>query len=113
MFFAWMHWADPPFVTELSDDPDAERLWREGFDAMGDEASTDAEFLFVAGLMAEIFPYVLGGEREWATRGSDMKSRAMKVQASSLPLSTFDNRGEYGKYFSHQLRGQLDRQRAD
>ena len=22
MFYAWMHWADPPFVTGLTDDPD-------------------------------------------------------------------------------------------
>ena len=107
LFFAWMHWADPPFVTGLEDDPEAERLWLEVFDSMGGDASTDAEFLFVAGIMAETFPHVLGEERQWAARGLAMRCRAMKLQSRGVPLGTFDNRGEYGEYFSHQLRGHL------
>ena len=108
MFFAWMHWADPPFVTHMTDDPEAERFWFEAFDHMGGEASTDVEFLFVAGLMAKLFPYVLGDEAEWTERGSRMMQHAMALFPAALPLSTFDNRGKYGEYFAHQLRGHLD-----
>ena len=104
MFHAWMHWADPPLVTGLSDDPEAQQLWRDVFDYMGGEVSEDAEFLFAAGLMAELFPYVLGDEGEWAARGSLMKQRALSLQSTALPVSVFQDRGGYGEYFTHQLR---------
>ena len=107
MFFAWMHWADPAFVTGLTDDPEAQELWRDAFEYSGGETSMDAEFLFVAGIMAELFPHALGDEKEWSQRGSRMKSRAMNLQATALPLSTFDGRGDYGQYFAHQLRSHL------
>jgi hypothetical protein len=103
MFLAWMHWADPPFVTGLTDDPDAEALWRDVFAYSGGEASMDAEFLFVSGLMAELFSYALGNEDEWSQRGARMKTRALDLHPAALPFSTFENRGEYGKYFAHQL----------
>jgi hypothetical protein len=103
MFLAWMHWADPPFVTDLTDDPEAEGLWRDVFAYSGGETSTDAEFLFVSGIMAELFPYALGDEKEWTQRGSRMKSRAIELQPTALSLSTFDDQDEYGRYFRHQL----------
>ena len=107
MFFAWMHWADPPFVTGLTDDPDADALWRDAFTYSGGEASTDAEFLFVSGVMAELFPYAIGDENEWSQRGSRMKERALNLQPAALQLGAFEHRGEYGKYFAHQLREHL------
>ena len=107
MFFAWMHWADPPFVTGLTDDPDAERLWRDVFAYSDGEASTDAEFLFVSGLMAALFPHAIGAEGDWSERGSRMKARALNLQPAALQPSAFENRGEYGKYFAHQLREHL------
>ena len=33
LFLAWMHWADPRFVTGMSEDPRAEELWHEIFHA--------------------------------------------------------------------------------
>ena len=110
MFLAWMHWADPSFVTGLSDDDDAQFLWHEAFAYFGGERSTDAEFLFVAGTMAGLFSYVLGSETEWRVRGSQM--RKLALQLAALPVSAFKNRGEYGKYFAHQLRGALAAKRT-
>ena len=107
MFFAWMHWADPSFVTGLSDDSQATELWHRVFIHLGGENSIDAEFLFVGGTMANLFPYVLGNEVEWKMRGLRMVDQAMKRQAEDLPLSTFTDRGQYGKYFAHQLTGHL------
>ena len=107
MFFAWMHWADPPFVTGLKEDPEAADLWREAFAYLGGESSTDAEFLFVSGIMAELFSWALGDEENWRQRGQQMKARATSLQPTALPLSTFKNRGEYGTYFAHQLSGHL------
>lgn len=108
MFFAWMHWADPPFVTGLAGDPGAEALWREVFAYAGGESSTDAEFLFVAGLMANILPYAIGDEEEWSQRGARMKERALESKSMALRLSAFENRGEYGKYFAHHLLGHVE-----
>ncbi|MES1156564.1 MAG: hypothetical protein ABUL73_02185 [Alphaproteobacteria bacterium] len=105
MFFAWMHWADPPFVTGMTDDPMAGELWHEAFSHFGGEASTDAEFLWVSGIMAGLFPWVLGDEMEWEQRGSRLQARAIELQPAGLSVAIFDNRGEYGKYFAHQLRG--------
>jgi hypothetical protein len=109
MFFAWMHWADPSNVTGLTNDLEAEELWRTIFAYLGGETSTDAEFLFIAGIMARVFTFVLGDEKQWSERGSRMIGQAMDLQPTALPLGTFDNRGEYGKYFAHQLRGHLFR----
>lgn len=108
MFLAWWHWAEPPFLTHLIEDADVGALWHEVFDYFGGETSADVEFQFVAGLMAHLFPYVLGDETEWESRGSRMIERAMAVQPTGLPLNTFDDRSEYGRYFSHQLRGHLN-----
>ena len=108
MFLAWWHWAEPPFLTNFSDDPEVVTLWRELFAYSEGEESNDAEFLFVAGTMAHIFAYALGDETEWKARGLRMIRRAMSLQPTALPLSTFDGRGKYGEYFAHQLRVQLD-----
>lgn len=104
MFFAWMHWADPPFVTGMTDDPMADLLWHETFAQFGGENSTDAEFLYVSGIMAELFPWALGDETEWKQRGLRMQARANEVQPTGISLAVFEDRGEYGEYFAHQLR---------
>ena len=44
LFLAWMHWADPPFVTGLSDDPDAAKLWHEVFAHFGGKALLTRSF---------------------------------------------------------------------
>lgn len=107
MFFAWMHWADPPFVTGLTDDSDAQIIWHDAFAYFGGKSSADAEFLFAAGVMAELFSYALGDESDWHQRGERMTAKALGLKPTSFSLSTFDNRGKYGKYFAHQLRGHL------
>jgi hypothetical protein len=105
MYFSWMHWAEPPFVTGYADDPGAPDLWREAFTYLGDESSTDAEFLYVPGIMAELFPWALGAEIEWEQRGAQLRARAKELQPDGISSGVFDNRGDYGEYFAHQLRG--------
>jgi len=96
LFFAWMHWADPSFVTGLTEDPEANALWHDIFVFFGGERSTDAEFLFVSGVMAEVTPWGLGDEKEWRQLGTRMVGQAMTSQMKALSLSVFDNRGKYG-----------------
>ena len=103
MFHAWMHWADPPFVTGLEEDPDALRIWHEIYERFGGVRSSDAEFLFVAKVMATLTPWALGEESEWNRNSNELDRRLRACDVSSLSVNTFDGRGEYGKYFSHQL----------
>ena len=104
MFYAWMNWADPEFVTGLADDPDATALWHQAFAFLGGEESSDPEFLYVSAVMAALFPWELGDEDEWTQRAARLRRRANEVQPSGLSEDLFENRGEYGRYFAHQLR---------
>lgn len=104
LFLAWMHWADPPFVTGLEDDPDAAHLWRTVFAHFGGEDAQDAEFLHVAALMARLFPLGLGNEAEWCSRAGRMDARSLRFNPEGFAPEFFEGRGEYGRYFAHQAR---------
>ncbi len=99
MFHAWMHWADPSFITGLSDDPEAVDIWLGAFESERGESSTSAEFLYVAGLMARLFPWMLGDVQTWEVLGLRMQARGQ----SQLGLRTFDGDTEYDRYFTHQF----------
>jgi hypothetical protein len=105
MFYAWMNWADPEFVTGLAHDPEA-AVWHQTFAFLGGEESSDPEFLYVSGVMAALFPWELGNEVEWTQRAAKLQRRANELQPSGLSEDMFGNRGEYGTYFAHQLRAQ-------
>lgn len=109
LFLAWMHWADPPFVTGMEEDPDADDLWRTIFGYFDGEKSKDAEFLHVAGLMAGLFPWGLGDEVEWAARATRMEARSLDLKRDGFPPEFFEGRSDYGDYFAHQARGSAGR----
>lgn len=104
LFLAWMHWADPPFVTGMDDDPEADELWRMIHGYFGGERSTDAEFLHVAGLMAGMFPWGLGDEVEWASCATRMRTRSLNLKPDGFSPEFFEGRSDYGDYFAHQAR---------
>ena len=104
LFLAWMHWADPPFVTGMSVDQDAENLWHEVFAHFGGESSSDSEFLHVAGMMAHIFPWALGDEQTWEGAAERMKERSLQLRPEGFTPELFEGRGNYGDYFAHQAR---------
>jgi hypothetical protein len=106
LFLAWMHWADPPFVTGLEDDPDVYELWRTIYAHFGGAHSEDTEFLYVAALMADHFPYMLGDEQEWLLRAQEMEKRFLHFKPERFSPDFFEGRGDYGEYFAHQSRGQ-------
>jgi hypothetical protein len=102
LFMAWMHWADPPFLTGLDDDPEAVTLWLNLFAHFGGEAAPNAEFLHVAGMMAHIFPWMLGDDVEWDARAQRMMARALELKPDGFGPEVFEGRGEYGDYFAYQ-----------
>lgn len=89
MFLTWMHWADPPFVTGLRGDPDALDLWRETFGWLGAEASSDAEFLAVSGVMITVTPWAFGDATEWQAKAAFLTSRVQELPPSGMSESTF------------------------
>jgi hypothetical protein len=104
MYFCWMHWADPPYVTGLSADDQAIPLWLEIYQLFGREASSDAEFLCVSVIMAEITPQELGGEGVWGPRVQALNANLSKLCPDGFAVENFAGRGSYGDYFAHQLR---------
>lgn len=104
LFLAWMHWADPPFVTGMSEDEEAIPLWFEIFAFFGAEASSDAEFLYVAAIMATITPEELGGENLWVPRIQRLNTRSRELRPAGFRPEAFEARGDYGDYFAHQSR---------
>jgi hypothetical protein len=102
LFLAWMHWADPTFVTGMSEDPCALQLWQDIFAHFGGEASSDAEFLHVCGLMAQLTPYVLGDEQAWEAAAERMKLRSIYLRPRGFPPELFEGRSQFGDYFAHQ-----------
>lgn len=109
LFLAWMHWADPPFVTGMEEDPEAGDLWQTIFGYFDGETSKDAEFLHVAALMAGLFPWGLGDEVEWASRATRMEARSLDLKPDGFSPEFFEGRSDYGDYFAHQARGAAGR----
>ena len=101
LYLSWWHWAEPEFLTGLSEDPSAVALWHEVFDHFGGEASSDAEFLFVASIMATVTPWGLGDEVHWAAAANRLSARARQLRPNGFSASDFDGRGDYGEYFAH------------
>ncbi|WP_425985964.1 hypothetical protein [Brevundimonas sp. TWP1-2-1b1] len=109
LYFAWYHWADPQFVTGLEYDPDANELWLEIFHSFGGEQSKDAEFLYVASLMAGLFPECLGDVSEWTARAERMEARYSRLRPEGFSQEHFDGRGDYGEYFANHARARQAR----
>lgn len=103
LYLTWMHWADPLYVTGFTEDDDVVPLWRAICEYFGGEASEDAEFLHVAGLMASLTPEELGDE--WIMGAQRMESRSRFLQPNGFWSEHFSGRGAYGDYFAHQARG--------
>lgn len=104
LFMAWMHWAEPPFLTGLEDDPEVVALWLELFAHFGGEEALNTEFLHVAGMMAHLFPWMLGDDLDWSARGERMMARALTIRTDGFTPGVFEGRGAYGEYFAHQAR---------
>lgn len=104
LYLSWWHWAEPEFLAGLSDDPAALDLWHEIFDHFGGEASLDAEFLFVAAIMASVTPWAFGDEDAWTAAADTMMARSLVLRPGGFSPEAFLGRGDYGEYFAHQGR---------
>lgn len=106
LFLAWMHWAEPEFLTGLTEDADERELWHSIYRHFGGEASSDAEFLFVASLMINLFPWMLGDVAEWEARAQRMAERSLGLRPEGFSTRAFEGRGDYGEYFTIHARAE-------
>jgi hypothetical protein len=102
LHLSWWHWAEPAFLTGLSDDPTAVRLWHEIFEYFGGEASSDGEFLFVAAIMIRVTPWVFADENAWLVTADTMMARSSLLKPDGFSPEDFKGRGDFGEYFAHQ-----------
>jgi hypothetical protein len=65
---------------------------------------SDAEMLYVFGLMAHVFPWVLGDKKTWETRSRQYRVAYRKLEPEGIRPEAFAGRGFYGDYFADQAR---------
>jgi len=101
-FLAWYMLAEPPFLTRASEAvvPSLPAVFSEVHDYLLPRADDDAEVLYVFGLMADLFPWVLGGEHTWEARAQTYLRKYRTIEPAGLRPEVFAGRGFYGDYFA-------------
>ncbi|HEY7957110.1 MAG TPA: hypothetical protein VII38_17515 [Polyangia bacterium] len=106
MFLAWYLALEPPVLTgldEKSTPPDELPLtFSEVHDHFASLIESDAEMLYVVGLMAHLCPWCLGEYELWEARSERYRSAYRRLAPNGISPSTFERRGFYGEYFKRQ-----------
>lgn len=102
LFLAWYTCAEPTWLTGLPEEGTMSPLFQSVFAHLDENCPDDAEFLFVAGYMAALWPWCCGDESQWEKTGRDCLARFRKKGEPLLP-EVFADRGAYGEYFTHIL----------
>jgi hypothetical protein len=108
MFHCWNLLEGQPQYTGYDptqvEDSELTKIFNEVHDSFTLEIRQDSEMLYTVGLMAELFPWVLGDENIWIARSLEYLNLYRLLEPNGLDPELFEGRGEYGKYFAHQLR---------
>jgi hypothetical protein len=107
LFLAWYGLAEPAHITgfDMSDTLAGEL--RETFTLVHTYVQpsivTDAEMLYVVGLMAHLFPYLLGETQRWQERSEHYRNQYRALVSDGLRPNVFEGRSAYGAYFAGQV----------
>jgi hypothetical protein len=110
MFHCWYLFAEPPFLTgydQAKTDElglDFAATFNEVHDRFVLEIRHDPEMLFAIAVMGEITPWALGDETVWIARSLEYRTLYAQLEPNGLEPELFEGRGQYGKYFAHQIR---------
>jgi hypothetical protein len=108
MFQCWYLQTEPTFLTGYGliqqEDTNVATIFNEVHDSFALEIHNDPEMLYIVGLMAEITPWALGDEDVWTARSLEYRNLYAQLEPNGLEPELFEGRGEYGKYFAHQVR---------
>jgi hypothetical protein len=106
LFLAWYGLCEPAHITGfvLQDGLDGELqdTFNQIFAYVQPDIDRDAEMLYVVGLMAHLFPYLLGDTRKWQRRSQRYQRQYRALVPQGLDPSIFQHRGAYGEYFAGQ-----------
>jgi hypothetical protein len=106
IFLAWYLLCEPAHLTGLSECESVEstltKVFGEVHDYFVPSIRGDAEMLYVVGLMAHLFPYLLGEEAEFTKLSQKYRERYRSLAPDGIPSDMFASRGAYGDYFSQQ-----------
>ena len=108
LFLAWYCSLEPPHLTGCDEIVVPSARLPEVFSAVHEtfvgSILDDAEALYVVGLIAQLTPWLLGGDQEtWETRSRVYRARYKALVPEGLTPSTFRGRGAYGDYFAGQV----------
>ena len=106
LFLSWYGLVEPPFVFgEFVEDEDRlQETFIDVFEYFESGIEDDPELLYVIGLAAHLFPFVLGDETVWAKRAVVYRERYRKLKPDGIDPSVFIGRGAFGKYYFHQAK---------
>ena len=79
-------------------------IFRQVYDSFEPQIHQDVEMLYVVGLMAHLFPYLLGDYDEWNTRSLEYRKAYRALSPEGISPEIFENRGAYGDYFHGQAK---------
>lgn len=116
MFAAWLCLCEPLGLTGMGNvlaytnenwhlADDLQTTFNEVHDYFRASIQDDAEMLYVVGLMAQLFPYMLGDENEWEAVSKAYRKRYRELLPNGIDPNTFRNRSAFGYYFEHQAKG--------
>ena len=108
LFLAWYCNLEPPHLTGCDEAvcPSAQLpgLFTAVYETFAGTILDDAEALYVVGLIAQLTPWLLGGDiKDWEVRSRDFRVRYRMLVPEGLSPSIFEGRGAYGDYFAGQV----------
>jgi hypothetical protein len=108
LFLSWYCKLEPPHLTGLDETivPSVElpQLFQDVYNTFADGIMDDAECLFVVGLIAQLTPWLLGGEPAiWEARSTEFRTRYRSLLPQGIQPTYFDG-GAYGDYFAGQVK---------
>jgi hypothetical protein len=110
LFLSWYLDLEPAFLTGLQsgteEAKDLARIFVEAHDWLlpEGERSTDAEALYVAGLLARMWTIPTLPVDVWDARAEAYHVRYRELRPGGLSAAEFERRGYYGEYFAGMTR---------
>lgn len=106
MFLAWYLLCEPAHLTGLDEGTvpasTLSAVFQEVHEHFVPTIRSDAEALFVVGLMAHLFPWLLGEVAEVEALAKEYRTLYRGLASQGLSADLFRGRGAYGEYFAHQ-----------
>ena len=108
MFLAWFLLCEPPQLTGFDEnrtEPTTPAgVFREVHESFRHRIGSDAEMAYVIGLMAHLFPWLLGQVEEFEALAQEYRRVYRSLAPDGISPDTFSGRGACGEYFAGQAK---------